>query len=102
MLRNLNLRVACLHLQEAFQQNEQKRRAESADSVLQRMQQDKQRKGSPAKIQELTPAEAEKESGNAAFKKGAYEDVSHKLIHARVYRAIILSSMRSHARRHSF
>lgn len=62
--------------QDAFQQNEQKKRADSAGVVLQRMQQDRQQKAPPAQVQELTPAEAEKESGNAAYKKGEYKKVN--------------------------
>lgn len=40
------------------------------------MQQDRQQPASgAARVKELTPAEAEKESGNDAFKKSNYEEV---------------------------
>lgn len=65
----------CTLKQDAFQQNERKKKADSADVVLQRMQQDKQPKAAPSKIHELTAAEAEKENGNAAFKKSDFEKV---------------------------
>ena len=66
--------------QEAARQNEAKRQADSAQSMLARMQQQQQRSSSaPAatgqRVTELSPAEAEKESGNAAFKAGNYEQV---------------------------
>lgn len=60
-------------VKDAFQQNERKKKADSADVVLQRMQQDKQPKAAPTTVHELTPGEAEKESGNAAFKKGDFK-----------------------------
>lgn len=66
-----------LHIwnQDAFKQNEQKKTADSADILLQRMQQDKQPKAAPTKVHELSAAEAEKEDGNAAFKKSDFEKV---------------------------
>jgi hypothetical protein len=60
-------------LQAAFQQNERKKRERSAEEVLK----DLQGRGKPvaATVEELTPAQAAKEEGNAAFKKGDYEQV---------------------------
>ena len=68
-------------LQEAARQAEAKRAADSAQSVLARMQ---QHKGSSsgsnghARTQVTwSPAEAEKETGNGAFKRGEWEQVSY-------------------------
>ena len=61
--------------QEAAAQNERKRSAESAQSVLSRMQAARPDSGRaagppPPRVTELTPAEAAKEEGNAALKRG--------------------------------
>ena len=63
-----------LLLQEAARQNEEKRQGESAQSVLSRMQRQREPPAA-AQVTELSPAEAEKESGNAAFKQGNLQEV---------------------------
>ncbi|CAL5225626.1 g8481 [Coccomyxa viridis] len=59
-------------VKEAAAQNEAKRKGDQADTILQSMQAPAQqgKQSSPAEVTELTPAEAARESGNAAFKKG--------------------------------
>ena len=64
-----------MRLQEAAAQNERKRSAESAQSVLSRLQAARPDSGRaarapPPRVTELTPAEAAKEEGNAAIKRG--------------------------------
>ena len=56
--------------QEAARQNEEKRQGDSAQSVLARMQRQRGPPPAAAQATELSPAEAEKERGNAAFKRG--------------------------------
>lgn len=65
----------CTPAQEAAAQNELKRSAESTQSVLSRMQAARPGSGGAAgpplaRVSELTPAEAAKEEGNAAMKRG--------------------------------
>lgn len=69
--------------QEAAAQNERKRSAESAQSVLSRMQAARPGSGGaagppPPRVMELTPAEAEKEEGNAALKRGDVAQVRRR------------------------
>ncbi|KAK9823016.1 hypothetical protein WJX81_007094 [Elliptochloris bilobata] len=63
-------------VKEAAAQNERKRNAESAQAAFARMQAARPENGAaastapPARVTELTPAEAAKEEGNAAIKRG--------------------------------
>lgn len=59
-------------VKQAVAQNERKRQAESADVKLKRMEKVTKSSRGQAQVQELSPAEAEKESGNDAFKKQDY------------------------------
>lgn len=54
----------------AAQQAAQRRQRDSAESVLRRMQDGGGKKEATATVRELSPAEAAKEEGNAAFKRG--------------------------------
>ena len=73
-------------IKEARAQNERKLKAESANIALERLQNlnkkniqaQKKAAQTTAKIEELSPAEGEKESGNTYFKRGEYEKVSSK------------------------
>ena len=72
---DLQLTYMYARTQEAAAQNERKRSAESAQAVLSRMQAARPGGGGaagppPPRVTELTPAEAAKEEGNAALKRG--------------------------------
>ena len=58
--------------QEAYLQNERKRMADSAESVISRMQAGK---SSNVKTKTSSPGELEKDKGNEAFKRGDYVEV---------------------------
>lgn len=63
-------------VKQAKNQAAQRREAESSAEVMRRIQADSAA-ASKAQIRELTPAEAAKEHGNVAFKKGKWKEAVH-------------------------